>query len=137
MNESARFEVGGSEHIGTLRQGLAGLLGRHSVDLDTVYDVQLAASELVTNGLSHGHAERVDVHATVSDDRIEMVVEHQVGRRSSATIRPVGEGGRGLSIVRAIATEFSIDQCGTHHSASVVFGRPVSATAVRLTSSTA
>lgn len=124
MDDAVRVEVAGTEGLFPLRQGLAGLLDSHSVDADTAYDVQLIVSELVTNGLMHGGADSVDVHASVLPDRIEMTVSHDKNRRTTPVVRPIGVGGRGLEIVRAIAKEFTVDHPGEQRRATAVVGRP-------------
>lgn len=98
------------------------------VDEDTASDVQLATSEVVTNGLVHGGAESVDVDMDMNADRVALTIDHlesdPASPSKSAVIRPIGEGGRGLKIVRGLASQYSVSQVGLNRTTSVVLERP-------------
>lgn len=98
------------------------------VDDDTASDVQLATSEVVTNGLVHGGAESVNVDVDMTPEHVALTIDHMerdpASPSKSAVIRPIGQGGRGLKIVRGIASQYSVSQVGLHRSTSVVLNRP-------------
>ncbi|HEU5036272.1 MAG TPA: SpoIIE family protein phosphatase [Nocardioides sp.] len=95
------------------RRAVGEQLGRWEVDRDTVDDVVLATSELVTNALVHARPP--------IDLRLRAVAEHIVLEvQDRALLRPRrrrpeddDERGRGLNIVEALSLEW-----GTHRTAS-------------------
>lgn len=76
---------------------------------DLVDDVRLVVSELVTNAVRHGMAPvTLDVDAVDSDGRHRVVVVcRDAGPWDGTAPSPVG--GRGLQLVRALATDVRIE----------------------------
>lgn len=81
-------------------------------------DLQLLASELVTNAIEHGTAPSVLVRVTADHDRAGLAVHSSgpspgVGPIDSWAVADVEEiTGRGLGIVRAIADDIEMRQSG-------------------------
>lgn len=109
------------------RAELGAALEGCGIDADTALDVQLASSELITNGLTHGGAEAVGVSASISPDSIELVVDHvesPIGpRRPTSKVVPIDRGGRGLHIVGELSTDVVTDRAGGQWSTSFVIDR--------------
>lgn len=122
-----RVSVDGLGQLGPLRDQLGAAMESCDVDEETASDVQLATSEVVTNGLVHGGAESVNVDLDMTAERVALTIDHMERDPSSpsksAVIRPIGEGGRGLKIVRGLASQYSVSQVGLHRSTSVVLER--------------
>lgn len=95
---------------GAVRDRFAGVLRR-----DTLADLELVISELVTNAVDHG---RGAVHVAIDHDGHELhgaVTDEGAGFAYEA--RAVGEHelrGRGLSIVEALVTRWGIEEGSTH-----------------------
>lgn len=105
-----RAPTAGQVARAAIRDRFAGVLSRN-----TMADLELVVSELVTNAVDHGHgtidlALRNDVHGlrgSVTDE----------GQGFSYKTRTVGEHelrGRGLSIVDALTTRWGIIEGSTH-----------------------
>lgn len=110
-----------TDAIAAVRHAVAGHLTRRGVASTIVDDMELVASELLTNAITHAHpiptAPAVDIRVQLTDD-IEMIVANW---GSVATIPPVGEWqcappfsltGRGLGIVRRLCDTVRVEQFG-------------------------
>ena len=77
-------------------------------------DVQLIASELVTNAVEHGRGDRVAFALHCGDDAVDLTVESigpspNVGEVDEWEVAPVEHvTGRGLGIVRSIADRVEV-----------------------------
>lgn len=87
------------------------------VETPIVDEVQLVASELVTNAVLHGCSEPLEIHVRSFDDfaRIEVISaslrrpdREPVARRSQGG----SDGGFGLAIVEALSDAWGIEQNG-------------------------
>jgi len=82
-------------------------------DLPPVHDVQLVVSELVTNSVVHGRAgeaEKIELSVTLFPYVVRVAVADPLGGFTSP-VAPVdhdGPGGRGLRIVRALASRWGL-----------------------------
>lgn len=106
--------------VAHVRHAVVDELSRHQIPSSIVDDIELVASELVTNAIVHPPAAgpaSVGVRVLVSD-AIEVVVDN-IG--STAAIPPVerwlpttapAPSGRGLAIVRRLCDEVTIRQIG-------------------------
>lgn len=112
------------------RAELGAALEGHGIDADTAMDVQLASSELITNGLTHGGAAAVELSASIGPDSVALVIDHvesSVGpRRPTAKVMPIDQGGRGLHIVGALSSDIATNRTGDHWSTSFVVERRTS-----------
>ncbi|CAN5843978.1 hypothetical protein BH23ACT1_BH23ACT1_12650 [soil metagenome] len=124
----------------------AARLGRHSLEplsgelpVSTLGDVELIVSELVTNAVRHGDR---DVGAT-SSGRLRVWL--RPGRLRVEVTSPgwfdhvpspgslLAEGGRGLQIVRAVATDVGLEHDQAETTVWAEMARPVAPHSVRLT----
>lgn len=86
-------------------------LDAFGLDTETVDDVVLILSELLTNAFTHGRATEADVHVTADEQCIDMSVSHprttSVDLPLSPTAMPATDNpaGRGLPIVDSLATD--------------------------------
>jgi anti-sigma regulatory factor (Ser/Thr protein kinase) len=83
-------------------------------DLDLRHDVLLLTSELVTNAVRHG-AHRVVLHVTLKPELIEVAVEDgspvlPPSQAQSVDDLPGQEGGRGVLIISAVASNWGVDE---------------------------
>ncbi|MEM9042218.1 MAG: ATP-binding protein [Actinomycetota bacterium] len=131
MRSAVSVVVRGVHDLAAFRDVLGSCLDDASVRSEVAADVQLAASELVTNGLTHGGADSVDVHAVVFDDRIELKVHHG-DRPGRSRPHPLGRrgdaGGRGMGILRHVSSHLTTDHRNGARTTWVVFARPTAAT---------
>ncbi len=111
---AGQFDIGGGpEAIGRARAVLADLLG-DSVDIERLYDLQLVASEVVTNAVRHGGArqgEHVDLRVALVDDRIRLEVRDPgPGFDDIAPALPETDsgGGYGLYLVDLYSSDWGI-----------------------------
>jgi serine/threonine-protein kinase RsbW len=100
------------ENIAVVRHGLAGLAEGLGAAPDLVDDIKTAVSEAVTNAVVHGYPESmgpIDVEATVTDRRLEIVVRDQ---GSGMQPRPLSDGETslrvGLALIGALSDEFVV-----------------------------
>jgi anti-sigma regulatory factor (Ser/Thr protein kinase) len=86
---------------------------------DVVSDLQLAASELVTNAIEHGHGDEVAVEVSADRSRFELAV---TSTDAAADIAPPvdwappeasARAGRGLGIVGEIADDVDVQRRGS------------------------
>jgi anti-sigma regulatory factor (Ser/Thr protein kinase) len=86
---------------------------------DVVSDLQLAASELVTNAIEHGHGDEVAVEVSAVRSRFELSV---TSTDAAADIAPrvdwalpeaSARAGRGLGIVGEIADDVDVQRRGS------------------------
>lgn len=126
MRSAVSVVVRGVHDLAAFRDVLGDCLRDASVRSEVAADVQLAASELVTNGLTHGGADSVDVSAVVFDDRIELKVRHG-DRPERSRAHPLGRrgdaGGRGLAILRHVSSCLTTDSRHGLRTTWVVFAR--------------
>ena len=96
-----------------------------------VADVELAASELATNGVRHGSGDPVTIDLTRDDRVITMLVTSTLAidadRNTAAWEQslPTGPTGRGISVVRAVTTELTYRIAGRSVAALCSFALPV------------
>jgi anti-sigma regulatory factor (Ser/Thr protein kinase) len=105
-------------NVSTARRFVAAALDGHAPK-QVVGDLQLAASELVTNALEHGAAEPVVVSVNAGDHAASLrVTSHQRPNTQIADVShwhiadPERLAGRGLGIVRALADELDVSSEG-------------------------
>lgn len=97
------------ESIGEARDFIRGVLRGDAVDEETIDDVTLAVSELVTNAVRHGSGGSVAVRIETTPEEVVCVVRSTGGPLpdpatwTSAGVN--GPTGRGLAIVRALADD--------------------------------
>lgn len=97
--------------IGSCRDVVLDLLLDNGIADDTAFDVQLACSELVTNGLMHAEAIEVAVELRIEPGSVTLAVSYpDTGVMAGATVSMSDTGqasGRGLAIVVALASTFT------------------------------
>jgi anti-sigma regulatory factor (Ser/Thr protein kinase) len=95
--------------LGELRTALRAGLADRGVHPDVTDDLTLVLSELVSNGLRHGEAP-LHLVATIRGDRTRIQVTDG-GRRTVQVedVESLGEGGRGLGIVAALADDWGLE----------------------------
>jgi anti-sigma regulatory factor (Ser/Thr protein kinase) len=102
------------ENVSRARHFVAGRLREHSLDPQIVDDLELAASELVTNAIEHGGGARVVVEVEMTPVAVALTVTSD---GPPAGVPEIGDwalsgadqtGGRGLGIVQAIADELYV-----------------------------
>ena len=110
-----------SDAVAAMRHAVAAHLSRRGVPSTVVDDMELVASELVTNAIVHARPSHGDVGVQVSvdlSDTIELVVANQ---GSVGAIPPVEEwqpappwspSRRGLGIVRRLCDTITVEQSG-------------------------
>ena len=105
--------------VATARQFVGTQLRGH-VASDVVADVELIASELVTNAVEHGASHDVTMTVSCDDDEVAVTV---VSTGPSPGVGPVASwslaardaySGRGLAIVRKIADRVDVRQTRQH-----------------------
>lgn len=114
--DALTFQVPGSpEQVAVARHTLGRFLEARAVPTPMVQDVQLIASELVTNAMQHGAPGSVDIEVLVRPELDVTLAVANVGPVSalppvSAWHAPTGlsVGGRGLGIVRSLATDVEV-----------------------------
>ncbi len=110
------------------RQFLRGALeSPPAVSDDVVSDVELAVSELTTNGIRHGSGDPVRVDLQLDPHRVSMSVTstlapgHDDDLAAWGPADPSGGVGRGIGIVRAVSTDLACHVAGRSMSASCRF----------------
>jgi PAS domain S-box-containing protein len=113
---ASQFDVGGGpEAIARARAALAEFLG-DSVGSERLYDLQLLASEVVTNAVRHGGArqgERIDLRIALVGDRVRLEVRDPgPGFNDIAPAPSLPEtdrgGGYGLYLVDLYSSEWGV-----------------------------
>jgi anti-sigma regulatory factor (Ser/Thr protein kinase) len=96
-----------------VRQALWQDLSDHGVDPESVDTVVLIASELLGNAIRHTEIERVGLRVSweleAASVRVE-VADHSTTTPCPRPPRPTEPGGRGLTIVDALAYEWGFDR---------------------------
>ena len=95
-----------------------------AVPRDVVCDVELAVSELTTNGIRHGSGDPVTVGLEMDPHRVTMSVISTLAsdhRDDPTACAPSGEVGRGIGIVRAVSSDLACHVAGRSMSASCRF----------------
>lgn len=88
------------------------------INPDVSSDLQLVVSELVTNAVEHAHAEHVTVDVTIDGNAVVLTVAHRGTLDDLPDVadwRPAPAdalAGRGLGIVRRLATSVTVEQQG-------------------------
>ena len=106
------------ENVATARRFVAELLDDVAADADIVEDLQLAASELVTNAVEHGDPRPVVVEVVVDTGVVSLSVSSQSPYDSVAPVSDwiiadaEATSGRGLGIVRTLADDVSVSRGG-------------------------
>lgn len=83
-----------------------------------VDDLQLIVSELFTNAIEHGAADAVEIVVAERDDQVSVTVDSRgptpnVGPATDWTVAdPTALNGRGLGIVRQLASELVVERDG-------------------------
>ncbi|HSP29284.1 MAG TPA: ATP-binding protein [Ilumatobacteraceae bacterium] len=110
------------------RQFVRGALGSPTaVPDDVVSDVELAVSELTTNGIRHGSGDPVRVDLQLDPHRVTMSVTsvlpsgHHDDPAGWGLTGPSGGVGHGIGIVRAVSTDLACHVAGRSMSASCRF----------------
>ncbi|MET7998262.1 ATP-binding protein [Amycolatopsis sp. NPDC005232] len=95
-----------TDDVTLMRYSLTGWLRAHSLTGDLAHDVELATYEALINTASHaypaGIGGTVELNARHQDDLIRITVTDD-GRWQPPTRDPGQRGGRGLTIMRALA----------------------------------
>lgn len=103
------------EVVGMTRRAIGDFLDGHGVPRLSVSDIQLVASELVTNALHHGLAAAIDVAVQVRPTVEVMLIVANAG--PAAAIPPIerwttpeglATSGRGLGIVRHLCDHVEV-----------------------------
>jgi serine/threonine-protein kinase RsbW len=124
--DALAFDVSGSpDQVAVARRTLGRFLSTLDVPTGVVHDVQLIASELVTNAIQHGVPGPVGIEVQVRPGLDVTLMVDNVGSVDalpplSAWHAPNGlsVGGRGLGIVRQLAADVEVR--GDAHHATVV-----------------
>lgn len=96
-----------------------------------VADVELAVSELATNGVRHGSGDPVTIELFRDDRVVTMHVSSTLadGCDDNTTAwertRPTGPSGRGIGVVRAVSTDLAFRIAGRSVLASCTFLIPM------------
>lgn len=71
----------------------------------------LIVDELVCNALAHGASGHIEVSGRIEDDHVVLSVSNsgRGGNVEAQPLSPEGEAGRGLAIVAALSTTWSVD----------------------------
>jgi serine/threonine-protein kinase RsbW len=111
-----------AEYVVLGRLALSGVLRERGFSADAIADLKLALTEACSNSVRHaydGDAGLVHLCFNVLDDRIVVEIRDEgpgfcVGDECDAindALPPVlNEGGMGISIIRAVVDEFSLDR---------------------------
>jgi anti-sigma regulatory factor (Ser/Thr protein kinase) len=109
---------------------LSAFLRGAGVDARGLYHAELAYEELVTNVIKYAFqgapgAERtIDVHASIASDEIALGIEdggiafnvlEAAEPQPAASLEAATVGGRGLSLVRKVATRFEYQRLGNRN----------------------
>jgi len=110
------------EYVVLGRLALSGLLREHGFSADAVADLKLALTEACSNSIRHAYEAQpgqVALGFHVTDDRITMVIrdngagfhEYDPDCPDCASVGATGlaESGMGISIIRAVVDDFSLD----------------------------
>jgi len=96
-----------------------------------VADVELAVSELATNGVRHGSGDPVTIELFRDDRVVTMCVTSTLADDADGNIAawerilPTGPTGRGIGIVRAVSTDLAFRIAGRSVLASCNFQLPL------------
>ncbi|MEM9746794.1 MAG: ATP-binding protein [Actinomycetota bacterium] len=126
MRKSVRVVIREVSELAETRAKLRRCLAFGDVDAETCTDVQLAATEMITNGLGHTDHGPVGFEADVHHDRVELVVRHPDGeqvRRTAPLVTPFDIGGNGLQILQDVSTRLSSNHRDGHRTTSVTLER--------------
>lgn len=112
-----------AEYVVLGRLALAGLLRSRGYSEDAVADLKLALTEACSNSVRHAYDHddgQVHLTFTVHDDRVVIRIRDEgAGFHDDDVDCPdcpaipeikLGEGGMGISIIRAVVDEFSLEK---------------------------
>ena len=112
-----------AEYVVLGRLALAGLLRSRGYSEDAVADLKLALTEACSNSVRHAYDHddgQVHITFTVHDDRVTIRIRDEgAGFHEDDVDCPdcqsmpeikLGEGGMGISIIRAVVDEFSLEK---------------------------
>ena len=118
MSERVVLEVPAKpEYLLLARLAATGVARSVSASEETIADLKLAITEAVANSVRHaypsGEPGRVTIELLAAADRVQVVVSDTGRGLVAPGLPPVrdggpGEGGMGLSIIRAIADEVEL-----------------------------
>ena len=126
MRRSVRVVVRQVSELADTRARLRRCLAFGDVDVETCTDVQLAATEMITNGLGPSGHGPVGFEADVHADRVELVVRHpdgDTGRRTQAMVTPLEPGRCGLQILQDMGTRVTSSHRDGHRTTAVTLER--------------
>jgi anti-sigma regulatory factor (Ser/Thr protein kinase) len=115
VERSGREFASATESIGAAREFIRESMASALVGEETVGDILLAISELVTNAVVHGNGEPITVEIDTSSPAIVCSVASGFSGRplpdpaTWTSPDQAGPTGRGLSIVRAVADAVVVD----------------------------
>jgi anti-sigma regulatory factor (Ser/Thr protein kinase) len=93
------------ESASMARQAVKATLSRWKADSDTISNVALVATELVTNAIRHGSAP-IQIHVRLDEAGIVVEVSDGAhGRPLARNLDPSSIDGRGLHLIDAVGTE--------------------------------
>jgi len=101
------------DELPAVRSALRAWLHQAGVDdEDAAADVLLVSSELVTNGVFHDGGDLITLRADRQDRDVSIevtTVDHLPGKRPTyRDVEASAEGGRGLAIVQALSSGYSV-----------------------------
>ncbi|HEX3288502.1 MAG TPA: SpoIIE family protein phosphatase [Mycobacterium sp.] len=103
-----------ASHLAETRAALRDWLGRAGVDADQTLKVLIAAGEALANAIEHGHRHHtggtISLRATALADRLHVTV---IDAGSWKTPVAAAHRGRGLSLMRALMQEVTIEPLAT------------------------
>jgi serine/threonine-protein kinase RsbW len=81
-------------------------------DADDVYDLKLAVTEAVTNVIRHARVEEYEVQYRAAEGVVEITVADRGGGfdESDLTMEPDVRGGFGLTVIRNLVDEVTIER---------------------------
>jgi serine/threonine-protein kinase RsbW len=105
-----------SEYLLLARLAATGVGRSVAASEETIADLKLAVTEAVANAVRHAYPSdepgRVTIELLATTDRVQVVVSDTGRGLAGRDVRPrndaPGEGGMGLSIIRAIADEVDL-----------------------------
>jgi anti-sigma regulatory factor (Ser/Thr protein kinase) len=106
--------AGGVEAAWTARELLTDKLGNSTRD-DTMHDLHLLTTELVTNAVLHagaGESDRIELHVAAEPDRLHVAVTDTGGDDTPEVqeLDPDVPGGMGLFLVEQISSRWGVER---------------------------
>jgi serine/threonine-protein kinase RsbW len=98
------------EAAAVVRRALARVLPAHRIDEDGLADLQLLASELVTNAVRHGRPGTITVKIMRAAAHVRIEVTNPGGAFAPPPERDAGvDGGLGLPLIRRLSSRWGIE----------------------------